>query len=465
MSLNALTDAILKQDRPAVEHYLKAPININERDAYGYTPLIEAAIVNNESIAELLLHHGADPNLQDMTGATALHWACENNNLVLAALLLEHKANPNLYTSASESVLVAPYLRRHSTMVQLITRQGGSLKFAKDYIHAKLLGHRFSLLGSVDIVDPNGLFTEVNLEGFYLEFSIQIILDSLKSYIKNFAAKDQAQYFDDLQKLIDAFSVACQLAHYQQYQIDIDYYAKSLRALTQKDLLIIPVGYEGHAITVIKFHNLLVICNRRRANQFADQLPIYRMEAPDLLDWPLLKHLLFERNSAQFIEMELLRHLQCTLISRIMIKRQITGNCSWANVEAAVPVALFFIMHNWKEQPPSIVSSKSKAITLYRDWVQWDKDRALGYFFQAFEEGDSKEKASIASLCADIMFQRCGEKYALDRKRARRIIQLLKIPELDYILKTYIKHYQQENPCKSGDNLKKLLKQLEDPFA
>jgi hypothetical protein len=465
MSLNALSDAILKQDMAAISHYLKAPININDRDAYGYTPLIEAAIVNNESIAEVLLHHGADPNLQDMTGATALHWAAENNNLILASMLLDHKANPNIYTTASESALVAPYLRRHSNMVQLITRQGGSLKFAKDYINTKLLGHRFSLLGSVDILDPNGLFTEVNLEGFYLEFSVQIILDSLKSYIKNFAAKDQTQYFNDLQKLIDAFSVASQLAHYQQYQIDIEYYAQSLRALTQKDLLIIPVGYEGHAITVIKFHNLLVICNRRRVNQFADQLPIYRMEAPDLLDWPLLKHLLFERNSAQFIEMELLRHLQCTLISRIMIKRQITGNCSWANVEAAVPVALFFIMHNWKEQPPALVSSRSKAITLYRDWVQWDKDRSLGYFFQAFEDGDWKEKASIASLLADIVFQRCGQQYALDRKRARRIVKLLKIPELDYILKTYIKHYQQENPSKSGENLRKLLKELEDPFA
>jgi hypothetical protein len=189
------------------------------------------------------------------------------------------------------------------------------------------------------------------------------------------------------------------------------------------------------------------------------------MEAPDNLDWPLLKHLLFERNSAQFIEMELIRHLQCTPISRLMIKRQITGNCSWANVEAAVPVSLFFLMHNWKEQPPAIVSSQSKAITLYRDWVQWDKDRAFGYFIQSFYQGDAKQKASIASLLADILFQRCGEAYTLDRQRARRIIKLLKEPDLDYILQTYVKHYQQENPSKGGENMRKLLKTLEDPFA
>lgn len=465
MYVDALSQAILKQDIAAVEHCLQAPLDINERDSYGYTPLIEAAIVNNENIADILLQHGADPNIQDMTGATALHWAAENNNLMLASLLFQHHANPNLYTTASESPLVVPYLRKQNNMTHLLMRHGGSLRFAKDYINAKLLGHRFSLLGSVDILDPNGLFTEVNLEGFYLEFSLQVILDSLSAYIKNFAAKDQTAYFDYFKKVIDAFETACQFAHYQQYQIDVEYYAKSLRALTQKDLLIIPVAYEGHAITLIKFHNLLVICNRRRVNNFADQLPIYRMEAPDHLDWPLLKHILFERNSAQFIEMELIRHLQCTPISRLMIKRQITGNCSWANVEAAVPVSLFFLMHHWREQPPAMVSTNSMALTLYRDWVQWDKDRSLGYFFQAFRKGSPAEKASIASLLADILFQRCGEGYSLDRKRAKRIYKLLQDPELGYILDTYVKHYQQESPSKGGENLKKLIKVLEDPFA
>ena len=171
------------------------------------------------------------------------------------------------------------------------------------------------------------------------------------------------------------------------------------------------------------------------------------MEAPDHLDWPLLKHLLFER-SAQFIEMELVRHLQCTPISRLMIKRQITGNCSWANVEAAVPACLFFLMHNWQEMAPPIVSTQSPAMRLYRDWLQWDKDRALSYFFQAFTQGTDKQKASIASLLADILFQRCGTGYALDRQRAKRIVKLIDKPEYAYIFETFKKHYQQERPSK-----------------
>ena len=465
MSLQALTNAILDKNIHMVEHCLQTTADINARDPYGYTPLIEAGIVDDTAIAQLLLQHGADPNTQDMTGASALHWACENGNISLAELLLQHGANPNLYTTSSESPLVVPYLRHNRPIMQLMMQHHASLRFAKDFIHAKLLGHRFSLRGSVDILDPNNKFTEVNLEGFFLEFSLDIILNSLQSYIKNFAAKEHQQYFTVLHKLVDAFTVACQLAHYQQYQKNVDHYEKALRTLVQRDLLIIPVGYEGHAITVIRFHNLLVVCNRRRANRFADQLPIYRMEAPDALDWPLLKHLLFERNSAQFIEMELLRHLQCTPISRLFIKRQITGNCSWANVEAAIPISLFFLVHDWRETPPQLIAHQNPALVLYREWAEWDRDRALGYFLQRFDHGSPAEKAAVGAILADVLFQRCGVNFALDRKRAKRILKAIDTPDYSYILESYRKHYQQERPSLGGQNLEKMIKRLDDPFA
>ena len=122
-----LSQAILKQDLAAVEHYLTLPIDLNQRDSYGYTPLIEACIVNNFDLASMLLTKGADPNQQDITGATALHWATENNNIELAKALLEHEADPNIYSTASESPLVVPYLRRQSAMLELLTTHGGSL--------------------------------------------------------------------------------------------------------------------------------------------------------------------------------------------------------------------------------------------------------------------------------------------------------------------------------------------------
>ena len=86
--------------------------DVNQIDEYGFTPLIEAAIVDNIEISQLLLDQGADPNQQDVTGGTALQWAAENNNLRLCKLLLEHKANPNAYNFAGQPVLVMPTLRQ-----------------------------------------------------------------------------------------------------------------------------------------------------------------------------------------------------------------------------------------------------------------------------------------------------------------------------------------------------------------
>lgn len=52
---------------------------------YGYT-----------EVAEVLLAHGADPNLQSKNGMTALMAAAGRNHLEMAELLLNHNADPNL---------------------------------------------------------------------------------------------------------------------------------------------------------------------------------------------------------------------------------------------------------------------------------------------------------------------------------------------------------------------------------
>ena len=84
---------------------------LNQIDNYGYTPLVQTAIVNDLEKTRCILEAGADVNMPDLTGRTALHWATENNNLALCELLLKNKANPNAYTTAGQSVLVIPLLR------------------------------------------------------------------------------------------------------------------------------------------------------------------------------------------------------------------------------------------------------------------------------------------------------------------------------------------------------------------
>ena len=58
----------------------------------GWTPL-GAAVEQGREMVELLLEHGADPNIQDVGGSTPLHRA---KTVEMAALLLDRGADPNI---------------------------------------------------------------------------------------------------------------------------------------------------------------------------------------------------------------------------------------------------------------------------------------------------------------------------------------------------------------------------------
>ena len=93
----SLSEDIVERRVPDYDAHLKEGRTFDDIDEYGFTPLIEAAIVDNIRITQLLLANGANPNQQDVTGGTAIQWAVENNNLALAKLLLDHRADPNAY--------------------------------------------------------------------------------------------------------------------------------------------------------------------------------------------------------------------------------------------------------------------------------------------------------------------------------------------------------------------------------
>jgi len=61
-----------------------------------YSPLFLACMANFDKIVELLLNHGANPDLQDKQGNTPLHLVTFYGYANIAKLLLEHGADPNI---------------------------------------------------------------------------------------------------------------------------------------------------------------------------------------------------------------------------------------------------------------------------------------------------------------------------------------------------------------------------------
>jgi ankyrin repeat protein len=96
----------------AVRQHIEAGSDLNEKDAYGSSPLIAAATFGKGEVARALIDAGADLNITNNDGATALHAAAFLCHMEIVAHLLDKGANKylrdNFGNTASRSV-AAPF--------------------------------------------------------------------------------------------------------------------------------------------------------------------------------------------------------------------------------------------------------------------------------------------------------------------------------------------------------------------
>lgn len=450
--MTSFADAILFSPIEVVANQLQHVRNLNAIDEYGFTPLIEAIIAGRLDVGELLLQHGADVHEPDLTLSTPLHWAVENNHAGFVKLLLAHKADPNTYNAAHQPVLVKALLRDQHIIKKLLYQQGADLNFGQDYINTKLLGHRFELREQVDIVDTRGKFIELEFAGFFLEFTLGIIYYSLRQFMNNFAARAYRPYFQYLKNILEALSNANQIVHYQQYLLNFEQYDHQIKNFLHHDPLIIPIGYEGHAICFVKCGNWLAKCDRGENSKQEGSVVIYEMNNPAALTPELIKNLIFKKQNEDIIHRRLNEFLGLRKIAELPVRAQVVGNCAWANVEATIPV-LFFM--NMLRAPDFHETDQTLDIALnfYDSWQTWDKDIALNECIQSFWLASPARKASKAALLAAVLFQTCTKDDEVNQSRAKRILQVLTVREYRYILKSYLKIYKKKYGTAQGQKL------------
>jgi hypothetical protein len=453
-----LADAIIAEDLRQVEMILAQGYSLNQVDEYGFTPLIEAAIADNNDIAKLLLAQGADVNLRDMTGSSALHWAAENNNLSLAKLLLARRADPNAYTLSGQPVLVMPLLRHQSPVKTLLLDQGANLEFAQDFINTKMLGHMFELVGTANIVSPNNQFVEVDFEGFFLEVSLGMIAESLNDFKHHFAARQMRRYGIVSETIVAVIQRAARLIKFQQYRTNLDRHRFEIKTLIEQEPLLIPVGYEGHAITFIKYGNIFVKCDRREASRLYDNIMIYQVGRPEVLTEKFIKALIYEKQTDGYINDILPIALDLQPIVELKIAAQVSGNCSWANVEAAIPTLHFLLSTQNADFRDNIPTYKSQALNYFQQWREWNRERALRFCIQSLNHVDSIRRVSKAEILAAIFFQCCNNTDIANRERVEMLLEILSRPEFEYILQNYIRIYAYEDQAEEGKNFLRLLR-------
>jgi len=433
--MQTLAQAIIYGTVDDVRRFIEQGENLNELDEYGYTPLVQTGIVNQIDKSKVILQAGADVDFSDLTGRTALHWAVDNHNVELSELLLSHGADANAYTRGSQPVLTMPYLRHHQDTKKLLYKHGASLDFAQDFVNAKLLGHRFELEGRVDIVNHENLFIEVDLEGFFLEFSLALVSSSLRDYKANFTGKHLRPYFNKLDTIITALDTAAELMVYQHYLTDKAQYQQRIDQLLDQFPLLIPTAYAGHAISLINFGNVFIRCDRGAYGRDHGSVIIYQVDNPSYINKDFVKNIIYKRQHKDFIDHGMQKLLKLKPIDELPLSTQISGNCSWANVEAVVPAMMYLLLLREGAGEPS--DCKQQAMQVYEDWLAWDKQRALSFAIQKLDRVNPARKASACALLAAIMFQTYDFDNEDDRLSAEVIINKLRDSDYIKIFKAY----------------------------
>jgi hypothetical protein len=444
---------IINGKMPDFSAYIQAGESLDDIDEFGFTALIETIIAGQPEITRALLQQKIDVNKPDMAGRSALLWAVDNQDLKLVELLLKHRADANYYTNQGFSPLVYPLLRQDKQIKQALFQYGASLNFAQDFISAKLIGHRFSLKGTVDIVNWQNEMIEVDYEGFVLEFTTSVIQNSLAKFLNNYAARRWRDDFQILDRILKAFQLAEKILLWQRQLTPKQRFHTELTQVAGNEFLILPAASRGHAIGFVRYKDWLVKIDRGENSLKEGSVNIYLMGRPDKMDAYFLDDFLFKKQPRSFFHEKIGRILQLQKILSLPLGSQVVGNCSWANMEACVGIGHFIL-----SVYPEIHFEPRDSGMFYQSWLNWDKDRAIEDMIDAFKTANSYRKASIASILAAVLFQNLSSQLMRDTYRAEKILKTIIHPDYLYILQSYLDVYCPiTQKTLHGENLLRLL--------
>lgn len=435
-----------------------AGADVNEQDRYGFRPLIQAVICKKPKTLRALIAAGADIEQADMIKRTALQWAVDRNEIEACKVLLSVGANPNHYSADGQPILVNPILRQQLDLVELFMQYHADYKFAQDYISAKLLGHRFELTGEADIVSPSGTFIPLSFEGFNLEFTSGLIRRSLDNFVNSIPGQKFSSFNGRLQEVMQALKNAAQLTEFTRHK-DRAPFEPIIKKLLTNSLLLLPAAYEGHAITFVRYGSLWAKCDRG-VGVVANTVVVSEVHNPYMLNQGFFEKILYEHKSEEFIRNEIAQELKLETLITLPTRHQISGNCSWANVETSIPTMLYLLSYNPQihKTTRELTLLQKEIYQFYKAWIDWDQDSALEEAIEDFAASDQTRRLSKAIILGGILVQRCDPKFSSNVERAKKILSILTQPEYTFILDNYCKTYFAPNAGVAGARIKKLFK-------
>ncbi|XP_072319389.1 cyclin-dependent kinase 4 inhibitor B [Eucyclogobius newberryi] len=115
-----LTAAAATGKTANVEYLLETGARVNGVNRFGRTAL-QVMMMGSVPVAQLLLKHGADPNVRDpSTGTTPLHDAARTGFVDTVRLLVEFQADPNVTDNNDFRAIDLAKLSGHADVVAVL---------------------------------------------------------------------------------------------------------------------------------------------------------------------------------------------------------------------------------------------------------------------------------------------------------------------------------------------------------
>lgn len=133
----ALHDAVFLGNVDAVKKHILAGTDLNQKDAYGSSPLHVASLFGKTEVAIALIDGGANINMTNADGSTPLHTAAFFCRTEIVKKLLEKNADvtvKNSYGSTALESVSAPF-EALKPIYDQFARDLGSFGLRLDYEH------------------------------------------------------------------------------------------------------------------------------------------------------------------------------------------------------------------------------------------------------------------------------------------------------------------------------------------
>ncbi|MBP5697311.1 MAG: ankyrin repeat domain-containing protein [Treponema sp.] len=120
-------DAVQSEDCDKVRYFIHSGIDVNTKDKYGWTGLMNAADENKKKMVRLLIELGADVNVRDNEGQTALMRAAFVNAGEVAAILIREGADIDVKDNLGQTPFMMAALSNSQEVAEVLVKFGADV--------------------------------------------------------------------------------------------------------------------------------------------------------------------------------------------------------------------------------------------------------------------------------------------------------------------------------------------------